>query len=52
MFHLDTAQPEELEYLVVHTVEAADAIEMEMIGDDRGAEDWFRELRATEKDQA
>ena len=50
MFHLDTAQPEELEYLVRHTVEAADAIEMEMIGKDRNAEKWFRELSETEKD--
>ena len=52
MFHLDTAQPEELEDLVRHTVEAADAIEMEMIGEDRTAEEWFRELSETEKDQA
>ena len=52
MFHLDTVQPEELEYLVRHTVEAADAIEMEMIGEDRSAEEWFRELDGTEKDQA
>ena len=51
MFHLDTLQSEELEDLVRHTVEAADAIEMEMIGEDRSAEEWFRELGKTEKDQ-
>ena len=51
MFHLDTVQPEELEHLVRHTVEAADAIEMEMIREDRSAEEWFRELSEMEKDQ-
>lgn len=50
MFHLDTAQREELDYLICHTVEAADVIEMEMIGKDRSAEEWFRELNETEKD--
>ena len=38
MFHLDTTQPEEIEDLIIRTVEAADSIEAEMIEDDQGAD--------------
>ena len=36
MFHLDTTQPEEIERLIIRTIEAADSIKAEMIEDDQG----------------
>ena len=43
MFHLDTTQPEEIEHLIIQTVEAADSIEAEMIEDDQDPNVWIHQ---------
>ncbi len=42
LFRLDTTQPEELEDLVIRTVEAADAIEADLLERDADPSQWAK----------